>query len=133
MGCNAVFQERYERLVETHWRFEFAADPIPKLPGILNYVHVGVQVLLDQSGMMLVDPSLVEVQWWGRLGNPYLGIRLHLRASYLRALQVYCAKYRGGEDTLADRFWEWPIRWQTQGLFSHFDHDDDEDSVSNLD
>lgn len=118
MSLNSVFKTRYERLVETHWRFEFAADPIPKMPGgILNYVHVGVQVLIDQSGMMLIDPSLVEVQWWGRLGNPYLGYRLHLRASYLAALRVFCARYKNGEDPMLDQFWEFPIKMQTRGLF----------------
>eukprot|EP00177_Eucheuma_denticulatum_P006774 GFKZ01012312.1.p1 GENE.GFKZ01012312.1~~GFKZ01012312.1.p1 ORF type:complete len:1084 (+),score=88.59 GFKZ01012312.1:233-3484(+) len=121
-GCprlgNEAFKARYERLVETHWRFEIASDPIPKVPLVLlNYVHVGVQVLIDQSGVLLIDPSFIEVQWWGRMANLYLGYRLHLRASYCMALRTYCKLYRNGADDLADRFWPFPIRIQTKGLF----------------
>lgn len=120
-GCpcigNEAFKARYERLVEAHWRFELAADPIPKIPVLLNYVHVGVQVLVDQSGMLLVDPSFIEVQWWGRLANLYLGYRLHVRASYCMALRTYCKLYKSGADDLAECFWPFPIRVQTKGLF----------------
>lgn len=120
-GCprigNEAFKMRYERLVETHWRFEMAADPIPKIPAILNYVSVGVQVLIDQSGMLLIDPSFIEVQWWGRLSNPYLGYRLHIRASYCMALRTYCKLYRNGADDLSNRFWPFPLRIQTKGFF----------------
>lgn len=117
MPGNTVFKERYERMVETHWRFEFASDPVAKLPGILNYTPVGVRVLLDQSGWLLVDPSLVEVKWWGRLAGPYLGARLHIRASYIKALQVFCSRHKGGEDPLTGEFWPFPITCQTQNLF----------------
>lgn len=120
-GCpcigNEAFKARYERLVEAHWRFELAADPIPKIPVLLNYVHVGVQVLLDQSGMLLIDPSFIEVQWWGRLANLYLGYRLHIRASYCMALRTYCKLYKSGADDLSECFWPFPIRVQTKGLF----------------
>jgi Lipase (class 3) len=117
MAGNSVFKARYERLVETHWRFEVAADPVPKLSGWLNYVPVGVRVLLDQSGMMLIDPSIVEVLWWGKLANPYLGYKLHIRASYIMALRAYCTRYRNGDDTLDELFWAFPIKCQTRGLF----------------
>jgi hypothetical protein len=117
MAGNSVFKARYERLVETHWRFEVAADPVPKLSGWLNYVPVGVRVLLDQSGMMLIDPSMVEVLWWGTLANPYLGYKLHIRASYIMALRAYCRRYRDGSDPLDERFWAFPIQCQTRGLF----------------
>lgn len=120
-GCprigNEAFKARYERLVEAHWRFEMAADPIPKIPVLLNYVHVGVHVLVDQSGMLLIDPSFIEVQWWGRLANLYLGYRLHVRASYCMALRTYCKLYKSGADDLAECFWPFPIRVQTKGLF----------------
>lgn len=121
-GCprvgNEAFKMRYERLVETHWRFEMAADPIPYMPTlVLNYVPVGVQVLIDQSGMLLIDPSFIEVQWWGRLANPYLGYKLHIRASYCMALRTYCKLYKNGMDDLADRFWPFPLRIQTKGFF----------------
>lgn len=123
-GCprigNEAFKARYERLVETHWRFEIASDPVPKIPLVLlNYVHVGVQVLIDQSGMLLIDPSFIEVQWWGQLTNLYHGYRHHIRASYCMALRAYCKLYRNGGDDLAERFWAFPIRFQTQGLFHH--------------
>lgn len=123
-GCpklgNEAFKARYERLVETHWRFEIASDPIPKVPIILlNYVHVGVHVLMDQSGGLLIDPSFIEVQWWGLLSNLYLGYRLHTRASYCMALRTYCKRYKNGCDDLSDRFWPFPIRVQTNGLFHH--------------
>lgn len=123
-GCpmigNEAFKMRYERLVETHWRFEIATDPVPKVPLVfLNYVHVGVQVLIDQSGMLLIDPSFIEVQWWGRLSNLYMGYRFHIRASYCMALKTYCKLYKSGEDELSDRFWPFPIRAQTKGLFEH--------------
>lgn len=117
MAGNSVFKERYERVVETHWRFEFASDPVPKLPGILNYTAVGVQVLLDQSGMMLIDPSMLEIHWWGKLANPYIGYRLHIRASYVMALRVYCEMYRNGEDSMREHFWAFPIQCQTRGVF----------------
>lgn len=121
-GCprlgNETFKARYERLVETHWRFEIASDPVPKVPLVLlNYVHVGVQVLIDQSGMLLIDPSFIEVQWWGQLTNLYHGYRHHIRASYCMALRAYCKLYKNGADDLAERFWPFPIRFQTQGLF----------------
>lgn len=121
-GCprvgNEAFKMRYERLVETHWRFEMAADPIPKVSTvILNYVPVGVQVLIDQSGMLLIDPSFIEVQWWGQLANPYVGYKLHIRASYCLALRTYCKLYRRGTDDLADHFWPFPLRVQTKGFF----------------
>ncbi|CAN8063562.1 unnamed protein product [Agarophyton chilense] len=121
-GCprlgNEAFKARYEGLVETHWRFEIASDPIPKVPfWILNYVPVGVQVLMDQSGMLLIDPSFIEVQWWGQLSNWYTGYRLHIRASYCMALKTYCRLYRNGADDLARNFWPFPLRVQTKGLF----------------
>ncbi|KAI0561043.1 Lipase (class 3) [Gracilaria domingensis] len=121
-GCprlgNEAFKARYEGLVETHWRFEIASDPIPKLPGwMLNYVPVGVQVLMDQSGMLLIDPSFIEVQWWGQLSNWYMGYRLHIRASYCMALRTYCKLYKNGADDLAAKFWPFPLRVQTKGLF----------------
>ncbi|CDF33849.1 unnamed protein product [Chondrus crispus] len=115
---NDAFQARYERLVETHWRFEIASDPVPKVPLIfLNYVHVGVQVLIDESGMLLIDPSFIEVKWWGQLTNLYNGYRHHIRASYCMALQAYCKLYRGRADDMSERFWPFPIRFQTRGLF----------------
>ncbi len=118
MVGNDVFKTRYERLVETHWRFEMASDPIPKVPsGFLNYTHVGVRVLLDQSGMLLIDPSFIEVHWWGRLSNPYLGYMLHKRASYITALRLYCDLYKDGQDNLEDAFWPFPIKVQTKGVF----------------
>lgn len=121
-GCprvgNEAFKMRYERLVETHWRFEMAADPIPRVSNVfLNYVPVGVQILMDQSGMLLIDPSFIEVQWWGRLANLYLGYRLHTRASYSMALMTFCRRYKDGGDDLDDKFWPFPIRVQTKGLF----------------
>lgn len=130
-GCprvgNEAFKMRYERLVETHWRFEMAADPIPKMPTVLlNYVPVGVQVLIDQSGMLLIDPSFIEVQWWGRLSNLYLGYRMHIRATYCMALRVYCKLYKNGRDDLAEQFWPFPIRSQTKGLFRQVQFDDDD-------
>ncbi|PXF47059.1 Phospholipase A1 EG1, chloroplastic/mitochondrial [Gracilariopsis chorda] len=123
-GCprlgNEAFKARYEGLVETHWRFEIASDPIPKVPSLfLNYVPVGVQVLMDQSGMLLIDPSFIEVQWWGQLSNWYMGYRLHIRASYCMALRTYCKMYKNGADDLADKFWPFPLRVQTKGLFRH--------------
>lgn len=129
-GCprvgNEAFKMRYERLVETHWRFEMAADPIPNMSTlVLNYVPVGVQVLIDQSGMLLIDPSFIEVQWWGRLANPYLGYKLHIRASYCMALRTYCKLYRRGVDDLADRFWPFPLRVQTKGFFRQLQFDND--------
>lgn len=115
---NEAFKARYERLVETHWRFEIAPDPVPKVPLIfLNYVHVGVQVLIDQSGMLLIDPSFIEVKWWGQLTNLYNGYRHHIRASYCLALRAYCKLYKDGADDLSDRFWPFPVRFQTRGLF----------------
>lgn len=123
MVGNDAFKARYERLVETHWRFELAGDPIPKLPSSwLNYVPVGVQVLLDQSGMLLIDPSFIEVQWWGRLQNLFAGYRLHMRASYSMALRTYCKMYKNGEDDLEDCFWEFPIIVHTRGLFPDLGH-----------
>lgn len=127
-GCprmgNEAFKTRYERLVETHWRFEMAADPIPKVPTvILNYVPVGVQVLIDQSGLLLIDPSFIEVQWWG-LANPYVGYMLHIRASYVMALRTYCKLYKHGIDDLANRFWPFPLRIQTKGLFRKLEADE---------
>jgi hypothetical protein len=156
MPGNSVFKQRYERMVETHWRFEFACDPVAALPGVLNYEPVGTRVLLDQAGWMMIDPSVVEAQWWGRLAHPLLAQRLHFRASYIAALQVVCRRYRpgggwsgggsgaggeeeggvgeggvsgnsgvGGEDdTLADRFWEYPIACQVRNLFPSNDDDD---------
>lgn len=129
-GCprvgNEAFKMRYERLVETHWRFEMAADPIPNMSTlVLNYVPVGVQVLIDQSGMLLIDPSFIEVQWWGRLANPYLGYKLHIRASYCMALRTYCKLYKRGMDDLADRFWPFPLRVQTKGFFRQLQFDND--------
>lgn len=123
-GCprigNEAFKARYERLVETHWRFEIAADPIPQMPYLfLNYVPVGVQILIDQSGMLLIDPSFIEVQWWGKLSNLYMGYRLHVRASYCMALKTHCKLYKNGTDDLADVFWPFPIKVQTKGLFRH--------------
>lgn len=123
-GCpkigNEAFKARYERLVETHWSFEIASDPIPNMPTLfLNYVPVGVRVLVDQSGMLLIDPSIIEVQWWSVLANLYLGYRLHVRASYCMALKTYCKFYKNGTDDLADKFWPFPIRVQTKGLFRH--------------
>lgn len=126
-GCpkigNDAFKSRYERLVETHWRFEIAGDPIPIVPTfILNYVHVGVQVLIDQSGVLLIDPSFIEVQWWGRLANLYMGYRLHSRASYCKALKAFCKHDNICDDDLANMFWPFPIRAQTKGLFHQAEH-----------
>lgn len=121
-GCpmtgNDAFKSRYERVVETHWRFELASDPVPKLPsGVLNYTHVGTRVLVDQSGALLVDPSFIEVHWWGQLANPYLGYKLHIRASYIMALRLYCELYKGGSEKLGHAFWLLPIKVQTKGVF----------------
>lgn len=136
-GCprvgNEAFKMRYERLVETHWRFEMAADPIPNMSTVvLNYVPVGVQVLIDQSGMLLIDPSFIEVQWWGRLANPYLGYKLHIRASYCMALRTYCKLYKNGMDDLADRFWPFPLRVQTRGFFRQLQFDNAAEDNSEL-
>jgi hypothetical protein len=117
MPGNSVFRDRYERMVETHWRFEFASDPVSKLPGILNFTPVGVRVLLDQAGWLMIDPSLVEVQWWGRLANPLVAQKLHFRASYVRGLQLFAARHKDGGDDLRECFWPFPIECQVRGLF----------------
>lgn len=143
MPGNSVFKQRYERMVETHWRFEFACDPIAALPGVLNYEPVGVRALLDPAGWLMIDPSIVESKWWGRLVSPMRAQRLHFRASYFRALAVVCRRHRsssvgsggsrgshesgndGCEDgsaecrdgSLDDRFWPFPIECQVLGLF----------------
>lgn len=121
-GCpmigNDSFKKMYEETVKNHWRFEIASDPIPKLPSsFFNYMHVGTRVLMDQSGILLIDPSFVEMQWWGTFNNPYLRYKLHIRASYISALKSYCALYRGGKDDLRKSFWPFPIKAQTKGLF----------------
>lgn len=121
-GCpmigNDSFKKMYEQTVINHWRFEMASDPIPKLPSsFFNYMHVGTRVLLDQSGMLLIDPSFVEMQWWGTFNNPYLRYKLHIRASYISALKSYCTLYRGGKEDLTESFWPFPIKAQTKGLF----------------
>lgn len=121
-GCpmvgNAIFKKQYERLVETHWRFEIASDPVHSLPSsILNYTHVGVRVLLDRNGFLIIDPSLVEVNWWGSTPNLYVKYKLHARASYIRALHLYCQLYKDGEDDLDNTFWTFPIKVQTNSVF----------------
>lgn len=121
-GCpmvgNSVFKRQYERLVETHWRFEMASDPVVNLPSsVLNYNHVGVRVLLDKTGLLMIDPSIVEVNWWGSTANPYLKYKLHMRASYIRALSVYCKQYKSGKEDMADQFWAYPIKAQTDSVF----------------
>lgn len=122
-GCprigNEAFKMRYERLCANHLRFEMAVDPIPKIPNFLNYTNVGTAVLIDQSGMLLIDPSFIEVQWWSKLSNPYLGYKLHIRASYCLALRAYCKQYRSGADDLKKHFWPFPLRFQTKGFFDH--------------
>lgn len=124
-GCprvgNDIFKRRYENLVKNHWRFEIASDPVPYLPSCLNYTHVGTQVLLDQSGTLLVDPSIIEMHFWGKLNNFYTRYKLHTRASYISALRSYCRINGNRYENLEDRFWAFPIKAQTKGIFEVLD------------
>lgn len=117
MAGNSVFKARYERMVETHWRVEFASDPISKLPSFISFEPLGVRVLLDQAGWLMIDPSLVEVQWWGRLASPLLAQKLHYRAAYLRGLQVFARRCKDADRGLESLFWAFPLESQVGGLF----------------
>jgi len=106
---NLAWKTSFEKEVPRHWRFVLASDVVTKMPQDWSYFHVGVKVLLDWSGVILIDPSFVEVRWWHTV---YTSTTLHTRASYFLALQACCRRYRdkrGIEDDLADAFWSWPI------------------------
>lgn len=107
----------FEGMVETHWRMEFASDPISKLPSFIGFEPFGVRVLLDQAGWLMIDPSLVEVEWWGRGCNPLLAQKLHYRAAYLRGLQVFARRCRDSDRGLEGLIWAFPLESQVGGMF----------------
>ncbi len=118
MVGNEIFKSGYESMVKNHWRFEIASDPVPTLPSsLVSYTHVGRKVLLDQSGTMLIDPSFVETSFWGKLDGLYRRYKLHTRASYISALRSYCRLHRNGSESLEEKFWTFPIKSQTKGIF----------------
>jgi len=69
-GAPRVGNYRFKQFFESHvpscWRFVKRADPIPKTPFRIpcswhhGYAHAGVEVLLEQSGDLILDPSLFE-------------------------------------------------------------------------
>lgn len=63
---NHVFRTYFSQHVLSCWRFAKRGDPISKTPPRLigssthGYTHVGVEVLLEQTGDVIIDPSMVE-------------------------------------------------------------------------
>eukprot|EP00186_Timspurckia_oligopyrenoides_P000742 CAMPEP_0182442014 /NCGR_PEP_ID=MMETSP1172-20130603/993_1 /TAXON_ID=708627 /ORGANISM="Timspurckia oligopyrenoides, Strain CCMP3278" /LENGTH=947 /DNA_ID=CAMNT_0024636679 /DNA_START=26 /DNA_END=2869 /DNA_ORIENTATION=+ len=114
IGCpkpgNSSFCTSYDKIVKTHWRIALASDWITKMPRFgLQYGHVGIQVLLDFRGTLLIDPSFVELTWWHVIP---LSTALHSRACYLLALQAWCKtqfKTHAEYARILDLFWPWPI------------------------
>lgn len=114
---NSAFALRYDATVATHWRVVIAADPVVRQPRLLGYHHVGVEVLLDRAGRLVVDPSFVETAWWASAVGATTGYRLHFRASYVLAVKAACRAYRGGTDDLADDFWPFVLGEHVHRLF----------------
>lgn len=114
---NSAFALRYDATVATHWRVVLAADPVVRQPRLLGYHHVGVEVLLDRAGRLVVDPSFVETAWWASSVGAATGYRLHFRASYVLAVKAACRAYRGGRDDLAEDFWPFVLGEHVQRLF----------------
>ncbi|GAB0490583.1 hypothetical protein MMPV_001820 [Pyropia vietnamensis] len=114
---NSAFALRYDATVATHWRVVLAADPVVRQPRLLGYHHVGVEVLLDRAGRLVVDPSFVETAWWASSVGAATGYRLHFRASYVLAVKAACRAYRGGRDDLAEDFWPFVLGEHVHRLF----------------
>ncbi|GBG28357.1 Phospholipase A1-Igamma2, chloroplastic [Hondaea fermentalgiana] len=63
---NHAFKRYFHLHVPSCWRFAKRGDPISKTPPRLygssrhGYTHVGVEVLLEQSGDAIIDPTVVE-------------------------------------------------------------------------
>jgi len=91
-GCprvgNPAFKRYAEGKVSSCWRFVKRKDPIPKTPvKVSGYEHVGVQVLLETNGDMILDPSIVETFILHSCHRG--GIVAHGRTAYLGSLLAF--------------------------------------------
>jgi len=84
---NPSFAHAYDSLIQSHWRIVIASDFFTKMPRYSNYLHVGVQVLLDLHGTVLIDPSFVELVWWHLFP---ISTAMHSRACYYLAIRAWC-------------------------------------------
>jgi len=64
---NTVFATHFNSLVPETWRCVNAQDIVTQIPlGRMGFQHVGTLVLIDRNGNLMVDPSVIERNWWHR-------------------------------------------------------------------
>jgi len=107
-GCprigNYSFAKAYEHVVPGTRRFVMAGDPISKTP--VNYPviadltgtghrHVGLEILLDLAGNVIVSPTLVERF---TIDNDFhFSLRSHQMNRYALALMLWSIRVHGGK------------------------------------
>jgi hypothetical protein len=94
------FAKRYERAIPCVKRFVHSGDLVTSLPVgtplsslLLNgWYHIGVEILLDATGNMLIRPSQVENFFTHtRVSN----VTNHLRLTYATSLMAWCVRSHG--------------------------------------
>ena len=94
-GCprpgTAAFRDLFHECTSSAWRIVHQGDPIPKTPPrtpVHSSEHVGLEVLVDPTGDMVLDPIALEHDLLHscRGGSPLVE---HARVAYLRALLVF--------------------------------------------
>eukprot|EP00516_Mucochytrium_quahogii_P006998 CAMPEP_0203748546 /NCGR_PEP_ID=MMETSP0098-20131031/3402_1 /ASSEMBLY_ACC=CAM_ASM_000208 /TAXON_ID=96639 /ORGANISM=" , Strain NY0313808BC1" /LENGTH=1186 /DNA_ID=CAMNT_0050637321 /DNA_START=910 /DNA_END=4470 /DNA_ORIENTATION=+ len=95
---NYSFVQRYKRIVPTTKRFVMASDIIPKTPPRLlrgpyhGYHHVGLELMLDLDGNLLIGPNLAERLMLHGLKRPTR--KTHFCSRYCLGLIMWAARMK---------------------------------------
>lgn len=98
---NNSFQQIYDEVIPTHWRFVAGGDLISRLPK-LGYKHVGKKVVLTSTGQLFIDPSALEIIFWH---SQPASIVHHRKACYLLALKLWC----NNRGEYVPNLWPFPV------------------------
>tara|TARA_R110002050_G_scaffold286173_1_gene436501 strand:- start:312 stop:797 length:486 start_codon:yes stop_codon:yes gene_type:complete len=79
-----------------------AQDIVTQIPlGRMGFRHVGTLVLMDRNGNLMVDPSVIERNWWHR--QVASSGKFHLGGVYIENLKRYIET---SHKNITPDFWE---------------------------